>query len=200
MGVDQLVSGGDVDNPSYDSLTVNGTTTTDNHETEQLSVGADGPATSFDDIGGGSDLHWTKDSASPDSTSQQITTINLDGEYDQILLQMRMLATNNNGYLEIQLNGDTGSNYNYVRYDGSNITGDANINITNDQRRVENVSLLFDGRFKDSCTVKTISGIKTKLETSIGNNTNISSPLNTIEIDDQDGINKEIVVYGRDIL
>jgi hypothetical protein len=200
MGVDQLVSGGDVDNPSYDSLTVNGTTTTDNHETEQLSVGADGPATSFDDIGGGSDLQWTKDSASPESTSQQITTINLDGEYDQILLQMRILATGSNGYLEIQLNGDTGSNYNYVRYDGSNTTGATNINITDDHRRVENLSLLFDGRFKDSCTVKTISGIKTRFETSVGSNPNISSPLNTIEIDDEYGANKEIVLYGRDIL
>jgi len=85
---------------------------------EELSLGGI-PQRHFADIGGGSGGLWTEDANSPGAVSGQETyTVTLDGAYDLVLLDVRVLADGSNGEVGLTLNGDSGANYDYTTYHG----------------------------------------------------------------------------------
>jgi|AntRauMinimDraft_3_1070383.scaffolds.fasta_scaffold04076_2 hypothetical protein len=170
-------------------------------KTEELSLGGDGPATSFADIGGGSGGLWTEDANSPGAVSGQETyTVTLDGAYDLVLLDVRVLADGSNGEVGLTLNGDSGANYDYTTYNGSTTTGASEIKLSSDQRRVEAASLLITGRWNDRAIATTQNGLASGVEAQVANNSNITSPLTSITIRLEFGQPAEIVAYGRDVL
>lgn len=188
-----------------------GISSVDSVETDGFSLGSDGPATSFADIGGGGGGIWSEDANSPiDLTGQTGShTFNLDGTYDEILLHgLRFIYTGTDGAgFAIQVNSDTGSNYDRQNEDGSTTTGSSNVDfgVNLNQNQGYRGDIRMDGRWDhawvvDSKLVRT-HGLGSTRAVKAKNNS-VSGPLDTITFLTPFGsetYDLQAEVYGADV-
>lgn len=124
-------------------------------------------------------------------------TINLDGEYDEVLLILSDVS-DFGANVELVLNGDTGSNYDYrdssASFSGGNAPGSICQVTSGSASRVE-----ITGRWNSVCTFhRRLGGYSTSM-IDFGRNGNISSPLTSITLRSSDGSNFscEVEIRGR---
>lgn len=162
----------------------------------------DGTDASWADAGGG---RWTEESGSPytASATDSISISNLDS-FDIVLVELKVAvdAGSANGISpEIQVNGDTGTNYDYYQHNGGT---------TNDASAWE-LSSAFPGEtgraiftlhdYGEQVNFNVRLSVGNNSSTEGGRNTNITGPISSIDISESDTASGSwtVNVFGRDI-
>jgi len=174
-----------------------GTSGSDN----EVSIATDGtftaPTVSTGSLAFTPGAKWTEDANSPlfinGSTSGTIT---LDGEYDAVQLIMTG-GTGNTEVLDMQINGDTGANYDYLD-NGDNTTSGATAweGVSISARSVGQIITL-SGRFGEMTMGTSVHAFASG-RTVGGRNTNVNSPLESITIKSGSSFTSEFTVFGLD--
>lgn len=195
MGVDQLVSGGDVNDPSYTSITTD-------YQTINNSVTYPDGTVVTDSPGG----IWEEDGNSPVSISgKNSETVNLSGSYDLVMVSISQPEneTTNEDDLEIQVNGDTGTNYDVVNNDGSISADESSVSplILDDGGEPGYAIIKICGRWKGKCVGEIIGGAIGGAYAKGFNNTSVTSPLSSITVftDAGNNFSADLEILGRDI-
>jgi hypothetical protein len=144
----------------------------------------------------GGTLYDEDDNSPIDVSSTSSTTYSVAGTYDEIVLLSRRSA--GLAFDEVQVNGDTGSNYENVRNDDSSTTADRWTPIP---RLAYSGPTFITGGDGTRITISPTSSGTSTGQTVGGQNTSITPPINQITLSDSfDGSRDAFIrVYGRSI-
>lgn len=166
-------------------------------QTQQLSVGPDGPASSFAELGG----LYREDANSPLTVSGTSSgTITLDGEYDAVLVICSDQGDSETN-IDFRINGVSTNTYDRTGQNASTTTGNPEWRNFGEEDESRGQHWFFSGRWDDVATIATpqmkpggVAGVN-------GQNDDVTSPLTSITLLENGGSNFvdiSLRVYGID--
>lgn len=137
---------------------------------------------------------WEEDANSPITVSNaQSGSITLNGTYD--VVKVVVVDGDSGGFVHGRVNGDSGSNYNYVDVSGNQTNSDTEWGLLYDNGSPGAVFYI-SGRWTDRCGfVGAQNGSSTTMAFG-GNNSNVTSPLDSIELRNTVNMNTTAHVFG----
>lgn len=152
----------------------------------------------------GSEAGWKADGNSPVAVSgvSSYKYVVAD-EYDQYFITFEPEAGTNSINLDMQINGLTGTDYNYVDYSGSKTSGDTVFSTVaytaTGSRRT--FAMMCSGRWSGNFNVGNLISDGGTNRFNVGDHTNSTGPLDSFTFLEQNGYSFDLVlnVYGRDL-
>lgn len=151
--------------------------------------------------GGGGGI-WTEDGNSPFTvTGANSISGTLASDYDQVLLALKSTDTNGNGNnVSMQVNGDTGSNYDNFDVTGAETSGASSWpNIVTHGANITTTTAILVNGFNGGLGIDNLYGTTVASATHKGSNFNVSAPLDSFTFDRGAPTDFTVEAFGRDI-
>jgi len=142
---------------------------------------------------------WSEDDNSPlIISSAQSGTITLAGQYDTVLVKIVEGSSSLVGAFDLQINGDTGANYEYVTVGGTETTGASAIELAGDWGHSVGQVITMSGEWGAEWSCNTGVQRARSNRSLAGNNSSVTSPLDSITIKDDGSKSGSLTarVYG----
>lgn len=164
----------------------------------------DGSTTGFGGGGGGSNVpDWTEDGNSPQTengANNSKYTISTKRDIYKVFVTASDQATSNND-LSMIVDGDTGSNYDQIDYDGTTTTNasDTGPLLSMQSGATQHIIVTMVGNWGVDWRLQNNTYGRVAGAVFVSRNTNISSPLDSFTVQRGASTDWEIEVFGRDI-
>lgn len=147
---------------------------------------------------------WEEDGNSPyTETAVSSITYTMAAAYDRVMVTISVTNTSEDISLDLQVNGDIGTNYDYIKIDGTTVSGTDAVRVMNTHSGDASTTFEMAGRWSTFWGVGggTPRQVLTINVAEGGENQNVTSPLSQFTLSEIHGGTADITieVYGRDL-